>query len=75
MHGRSAPTEQVHHTPKQNLPDDPSLTMEERGGRAGARLAARGQAHDLFACAGALPPGATQDSDGSKAFLAACLKG
>lgn len=70
----AAPTEVV----KRVSTVEPStLTPEQQGRKAAARLEANGQHNDVFSCATLLPPAPTPSAApvGSKEFLAACLKG
>jgi hypothetical protein len=89
-HNHAAPPADTGVDVRRNVQDDPALPMADRGRLAAARLRARGENHDVFACAAELPaPAPTTPSSlprtttvspdnaaaGSSAFLAACLTG
>lgn len=89
-HNHAAPPVDTTVPVRRDVRDDPALPMADRGRLAAARLQARGELHDVFACAAELPaPAPTTPSSlprtttvspdnasaGSNAFLAACLTG
>lgn len=81
-HGKGPAAPQTAVVPRTAPVDPATLTPAQLGKRAAATLQGKGQHNDVFSCATLLPPVPKPSaapvegaSAGSKAFLAACLKG